>query len=137
TLGVLGMQDELSEKGLDYNVKRIRRLMRKMAIEPIYPKRNLSRLGKAKYIHPYLLRGLDINRPNQVWALDISYIPMKHGFMYLTAIIDLYSRYVVSWRLFNDLRAENSLEVLQEAIRQTGTSEIINHDQGRQFTYSF
>ncbi|WP_084439915.1 hypothetical protein [Dyadobacter alkalitolerans] len=102
TLGVLGMQpgrraDELTEKGLSYNVKRIRRLLRKMAIEPIYPKRNLSRLGKAKYIHPYLLRGLEINRPNQVWALDISYIPMKHGFMYLTAIMDLYSRYIVGW----------------------------------------
>lgn len=72
TLGVLGMQDELAEIGLQYNVKRIRRLLRKMAIEPIYPKRNLSRLGKAKYIHPYLLRGLEINRPNQVWALDIT-----------------------------------------------------------------
>ncbi len=84
TLGVLGMQDELAEKGMNYNVKRIRRLLRKMAIEPIYPKRNLSRLGKAKYIHPYLLRNLEICRPNQVWALDISYVPMKHGFMYLT-----------------------------------------------------
>src|SRR5690606_3158963 len=116
TLGVLGMQDELDEIGLHYNVKRIRRLLRKMAIEPIYPKRNLSRLGKAKYIHPYLLRGLEINRPNQVWALDISYIPMKHGFMYLTAIMDLYSRYVVGWQLSNSLEKETQTELLQETI---------------------
>lgn len=134
TLGVLGMQDELSEKGLDYNVKRIRRLMRKMAIEPIYPKRNLSRLGKAKYIHPYLLRGLDINRPDQVWAMDISYIPMKHGFMYLTAIIDLYSRYIVGWQLSNSLEKETQTELLHATISRYGKPEMINTDQGSQYT---
>ena len=73
--------------------ERVRRLLRKMGIEAIYPKRNLSRLGKAKYIHPYLFRNLKIVRPNQVWAIDITYIPMASGFMYLTAIIDLYSLY--------------------------------------------
>ena len=78
-----------------YNDKRIRRLMRKMALMPIYSKKNLSRLGLAKYIHPYLLRHLSITRPNQVWAIDITYIPMRHGFMYLTAIIDAYSRFAV------------------------------------------
>ncbi|GGC14589.1 IS3 family transposase [Dyadobacter sediminis] len=134
TLGVLGMQDELAEKGLDYNVKRIRRLMRKMAIEPIYPKRNLSRLGKAKYIHPYLLRGLQINRPNQVWAMDISYIPMKHGFMYLTAIIDLYSRYIVGWQLSNSLEKQTQTELLHATICKYGKPEIINTDQGSQYT---
>lgn len=134
TLGVLGMQDELSEKGLDYNVKRIRRLMRKMAIEPIYPKRNLSRLGKAKYIHPYLLRSLIIDRPNQVWAMDISYIPMKHGFMYLTAIIDLYSRYIVGWQLSNSLEKETQTELLHATICKYGKPEIINTDQGAQYT---
>lgn len=139
TLGVLGMQDELTEKGLSYNVKRIRRLLRKMAIEPIYPKRNLSRLGKAKYIHPYLLRGLEINRPNQpgrraVWALDISYIPMKHGFMYLTAIMDLYSRYIVGWRLSNSLEKETQTELLYATISRHGKPEIINSDQGAQYT---
>jgi putative transposase len=98
TLGVIGMQDELAERGRHYNAKRIRRLLRLMGYEAIYPKRNLSRLGKAKYIHPYLLRGLNIVRPNQVWAIDITYIPMRKGFMYLTAIIDVYSRYVVGWQ---------------------------------------
>src|SRR5690625_5980661 len=81
TLGVIGMTDELAELGMHYNVKRIRRLLRKMGVEPIYSKRNLSRLGQEKYVHPYLLRGTSITRPNQVWAIDITYIPMKHGFM--------------------------------------------------------
>jgi len=80
TLGVLGMQDVLSDFELEYNPKRIRRMMRKMCLEPIYPKCNLSKLGKAKYIHPYLLRQLKINRPNHVWAIDITYVPMKTGF---------------------------------------------------------
>lgn len=89
TLGVLGMQDELKDLDLHYNVKRIRRLLRKMGVEPIYPKKNLSRLGHKKYVHPYLLRNLKITRPNQVWSIDITYIAMKTGFMYLTAIIDV------------------------------------------------
>ena len=77
TLGVLGMQDELREHGHWYNVKRIRRLLRKMGVEPIYPRKNLSKLGKAEYIHPYLLRGRQITQVNQVWAIDITYIPMR------------------------------------------------------------
>jgi putative transposase len=100
----------------------------------IYPQRNLSKLGHAKYIHPYLLRHLKVERPNQVWAIDITYIPMKSGFMYLTAIIDVYSRYVVGWDIFNDLKAENSLSVLEKAIAEHGKPEIINSDQGSQFT---
>lgn len=79
TLGVLGMQDELAELGVHYNVKRIRRLLRKMGVEPIYPKKNLSWLGQATYIHPYMLRNVAITRPNQLWAIDISYLPMKKG----------------------------------------------------------
>lgn len=134
TLGVLGMQDELAELGLCYNVKRIRRLARKMGLEPIYPKKNLSRLGKAGYIHPYLLRGLDITRPNQVWAIDISYIPMAKGFMYLTAIIDLYSRYIVGWQIANTLEKQTQTELLRQAIRRHGTPEMINSDQGSQYT---
>ena len=82
-----------------------------MGVMAIYPKRNLSKLGHAKYIRPYLLRGLEINRSNQVWAIDITYIPMAKGFMYLTAIIDVYTRLVVGWDVFNSLDAENSLEV--------------------------
>jgi putative transposase len=134
THGVYQMQDFLLACGLIVNHKRVRRLLRKMNIMAIYPQKNLSKLGQAKYIHPYLLRHLKICRSNQVWAIDITYIPMKHGFMYLTAIIDVHSRYVVGWGLFNDLRAENCLQVLQNAIRQNGKPEIINSDQGSQFT---
>ena len=134
TLGVLGMQDELRERGFGYNVKRIRRLLRKMCIEAIYPKQNLSRLGLAKYIHPYLLRNLEIEHPNQVWAIDITYIPMKEGFMYLSAIIDLYSRYIVGWQLSNSLEKETQTELLEAAIAEYGKPEIINSDQGSQYT---
>lgn len=134
TLGVLGMQDELVELGLPYNIKRIRRLLRKMGVEPIYPKKNLSRLGKAKYIHPYLLRNVAITRRNQVWAIDISYIPMRKGFMYLTGIIDVYSRYIVGWQVSNSLEKQTQTELLEQAIREHGIPEIVNSDQGSQYT---
>lgn len=134
TDGVLRMQDYLFLMGFLVNHKRVRRLMRKMGLMAIYPKRNLSKLGKAKYIRPYLLKGLEIDHPNQVWAIDITYIPMKKGFMYLTAIIDLYSRYVVAWNISNTLDAECSLEVLKNAISLYGKPEIVNSDQGSQFT---
>lgn len=134
THGVLQIQDFLIALGYTVNAKRVRRLLRKMNIMAIYPKRNLSKLGHAKYIHPYLLRNLKIERPNQVWAIDITYIPMKRGFMYLTAIIDVYSRYVVGWDIFNDLKAENALTVLKNAIAEHERPEIINSDQGSQFT---
>jgi len=134
TLGVLGMQDELLDKGWNVNHKRIRRLLRKMGIEAIYPKRNLSKLGKAKYIHPYLLRHLKIERPNQVWAIDITYIPMVNGFMYLTAVIDLYSRFIVGWQISNSLEKETQTELLIDCFRKYGKPEIINSDQGSQYT---
>lgn len=134
THGVLQMQDFLLALGLLINVKRVRRLMRKMGITARYPKRNLSKMGQARYVKPYLLRGLEINSPNQVWAIDITYIPMRRGFMYLTAIIDLYSRFVVGWGLHNTLDAENSLSVLKAAIGRYGKPKIINSDQGSQFT---
>ena len=134
THGVLQMQDFLAALGFMMNIKRIRRLLRKMGIMAIYPKRNLSKLGHAKYIRPYLLRGLKIERPNQLWEIDITYVAMAKGFMYLTAIIDVYSRYVVAWDVFNSLEAENSLNVLKMAIAQHGKPEIINSDQGSQFT---
>jgi putative transposase len=101
---------------------------------PIKPKVSLSKLGQAKYIRPYLLKGLIIKRVNQVWAIDITYIPMSKGFLYLTAIIDHYSRYVVGWGLSNSLDASNSHIVLKEAILIYGKPEIINSDQGSQFT---
>jgi putative transposase len=134
THGVLQMQDFLLALSFVVNTKRVRRLLRKMNIMAIYPKRNLSKLGHAKYIRPYLLRGLKINRPNHVWEIDITYIPMEKGFMYLVAIIDVYSRYVVGWDVFNSLDAENSLAVLKKAIAHNGNPEIINSDQGSQFT---
>lgn len=134
TEGVLQMQDFLFLYGFFVNPKRVRRLLRKMGLMAIYPKRNLSKLGNAIYIRPYLLRGLNIDHPNHVWAIDITYIPMAHGFMYLTAIIDIYSRFVVGWDIFNNLEANNSLEVLKRAIARYGKPEIINSDQGSQFT---
>jgi len=134
THGVLQMQDFLILYGFFVNHKRVRRLLRLMGIMAIYPKRNLSKLGYAKYIRPYLLKGLKITKPNQVWAIDITYVPMEKGFMYLTAIIDLYSRYVVGWDVFNSLEAKNVLCVLKQAISQHGKPEIINSDQGSQFT---
>ena len=134
THGVIQMQDFLFALMFTVNQKRIRRLLRKMGIMAIYPKRNLSKLGQAKYKRPYLLRGLKIDHPNQVWAIDITYLPMAHGFMYLTAIIDVYSRYVVAWDIFNSLDAENSLAVFKMAIARYGKPEIINSDQGSQFT---
>ncbi len=134
THGVLQMQDFLFALGFMVNHKRLRRLLRKMGIMAIYPKRNLSKFGHAKYVRPYLLRGLTIDKPNQVWAIDITYIPMEKGFMYLTAIIDVYSRYIVGWDVFNSLDAENSLSVLKAAISRYGKPEIINSDQGSQFT---
>ena len=134
THGVLQMQDYLFMCSFIVNTKRVRRLLRLMGIMALYPKRNLSKLGLAKYIRPYLLKGLTIERPNQVWGIDITYIPMANGFMYLTAIIDLYSRYIVGWDVFNSLNAENTLEVLKQAIAQHGKPEIINSDQGSQFT---
>lgn len=134
TAGVLSMQDKLIELGMEYGTRRIRRLLRKMCIEAIYPKRNLSRRLHAKYVHPYLLRGLKIVRPNQVWAIDITYIPMKSGFMYLTAIIDLYSRFIVGWQISNTLEKETQTELLQATIDRYGKPEIINSDQGSQYT---
>lgn len=134
THGVFQMQDFLFLSGFLVNPKRVRRLLRLMGLMAIYPSRNLSKSGNAKYIRPYLLRGLKVTRPNQVWAIDITYIPMAKGFMYLTAIIDLYSRYIVGWGVFNNLDAANSLLVLKQAIEKHGPPEIINSDQGSQFT---
>jgi putative transposase len=134
TLGVEGMRYELLDLGLKYGSRKIRRLLRKMGIEAIYPKKNLSRRGLVQYIRPYLLRGLIIERVNQVWAIDITYIPMKDGFMYLTAIIDVYSRYIVGWQISNTLEKETQTSVLEEAIKRWGKPEIMNSDQGSQYT---
>jgi putative transposase len=134
TKGVLGMVDFIKTFGILIGPKRIRRLLRKMGVMAIYPRRNLSKLGFAKYIHSYKLRGLEITHSNHVWCIDITYIPMEHGFLYLTAIIDVYSRYIVGWSLSNTLGAECSLKVLKQAVAEHGKPEILNSDQGSQFT---
>lgn len=114
--------------------RRIRRLMRKMGIEALYRKPNLSRRHAAHPIYPDLLRHLNITRPNQVWATDITYIPMRRGFVYLVAIMDWYSRRVLAWRLSNTLSTDLCVEALEEAIVRYGVPEIFNTDQGSQFT---
>lgn len=134
TYGVLQMQDYLISKGYKVNKKRVRRLLRLMGIMAIYPQKNLSKLLQAEYVHPYLLRGLEICRSNQVWEIDITYIPMKKGFLYLTAIIDVYSRFVVGWSLGNTLDAKVQQDLLRESSAKYGIPEIVNSDQGSQFT---
>lgn len=106
TAGVLTMQAMLEEKGYKAGYERVRRLMRLANIRPIYPRKHLTQLGDKKYIYPYLLRNLKVEQANQVWAIDITYVPMPKGFMYLTAVIDVYSRYIVGWGLSNSLDAE-------------------------------
>ena len=134
TYGVLQMQDYLQYAGYNVNEMRVRRLLRKMGIMAIFPKRNLSKMLHREYVHPYLLRGLPITHSNQVWEIDITYIPMRKGFIYLTAIIDVYSRFIVGWSLSNTLEAEVQQNLLKTAISQFGKPEIVNSDQGSQFT---
>jgi len=123
----------LNEQGEEVNRKRVQRLMRVMGLEAIYPKPRLSLAGKGHRIYPYLLRGVKVERRDQVWSTDITYVPMTSGFMYLAAVIDWYSRYVIGWRLSNTLDGSFCLELLEEALRG-GRPEIFNTDQGVQFT---
>ena len=123
----------LKGQGQLVNRKRVRRLMRTMGLKAIYRRPRTSKPAPGHKIYPYLLRGMKITRPNQVWAADITYIPMARGFLYLVAIIDWYSRYVLSWRLSNTLDVGFCVEALEEALRN-GKPEIFNTDQGSQFT---
>jgi putative transposase len=132
--GILSMQDHLRQEGITIGVHRIRRLMRLMNYRSIYPVKSLSKKGDVKYVYPYLLRNLKVIKPNQVWATDISYIPMKSGHLYITAIIDVYSRRILAWDISNSLEAIVSLSVLKEAIKRYGVPEILNSDQGSQYT---
>ncbi len=134
TEGVLQLQDYLCSVGYQVNHKRVRRLLRKMGLMAIFPKPNLSKLGKTEYIYPYLLKNLSITESNQVWQIDIIYIPMAKGFMYLVAIIDVHSRFVVGWDVANNMDADWVLETLQAALIRHGKPQIINSDQGSQFT---
>jgi putative transposase len=123
----------LVERGEGVNRKRVRRLMRVMGLEAIYPKPRLSTAGKGHRIYPYLLRGVKVERVDQVWSTDITYVPMPSGFMYLAAVIDWCSRYVIAWRLSNTLDGSFCLEMLEDALR-AGKPEVFNTDQGVQFT---
>jgi len=123
----------LKSQGQQVNRKRIRRLMRMMGIKAIYRKPRTSKPAPGHKIYPYLLGNLEIIQPNQVWAADITYIPMARGFLYLVVIIDWYSRYVLSWRLSNTMDANFCVEALKEALRK-GKPDIFNTDQGAQFT---
>jgi putative transposase len=123
----------LNEQGEEVNRKRVQRLMRVMGLEAIYPKPRLSLAGEGHRIYPYLLRGVTVGRRDQVWSTDITYVPMPSGFMYLAAVIDWFSRYVIAWRLSNTLDGAFCLEMLEEALR-SGKPEVFNTDQGVQFT---
>ena len=128
------IRDWLQDEGYDVNRKRVQRLMRQMGIRALYPKPRTSKPGKGHKIYPYLLRDLVIDRPNQVWATDITYIPMAKGFVYLVAVIDWYSRKVLSWRLSNSMESDFCVDALEEALRRYGCPDIFNTDQGAQFT---
>lgn len=134
TEGVRSMVHLLKDHHYNVNPKRIRRLFGVMGYRAIYARRNLSKLGLAQYIKPYLLRGMKITRPNQVWCTDITYIPMRRGFLYLTAVMDVYSRKILAWGISNTLEAAWCIKVVEEAIERYGTPEIINSDQGSQYT---
>jgi putative transposase len=133
--GVYRMWQWLSmDKGYKINLKRVRRLYRLMGLEAIGPKPNTSKPAPGHKVYPYLLRGLAIKHSDHVWATDITYVPMAHGFMYLMAVIDLKSRYVLNWSVSNTMDAKWCAEVLLEAVRLHGAPKILNTDQGSQFT---
>ena len=123
----------LSNAGWTANRKRVQRLMRLMNIAGVTPKRNLSKPASGHRVFPYLLRNVAISHPDQVWSTDITYVPLRHGFVYLTAVMDWYSRYVLSWRLSNRLEGSFCVEALDEALSR-GKPEVFNTDQGSQFT---
>ena len=126
--------DWLQDEGRDINRKRVQRLMRQMGITALYPKKNTSQPAKGHKVYPYLLKGLNIDRANQVWATDITYIPMAKGFVYLAAIMNWDSRKVLAWRLSNTMDTEFCLDALEEVIERYGKPDIFNTDQGPQFT---
>jgi len=134
TEGVNSMVYYLRDLGYPIGPKRIRRLFKVMGRETIYRRKNLTKMGLKKYIRPYLLRGLKVTHANQVWCTDITYIPMKKGFMYMTAIIDVFSRKILSWGISNSMSTQWCINVLNDALEQYGAPEIINTDQGSQYT---
>lgn len=132
--GVRQMTRRLRQLKQRVNPKRVRRLMRLMGLEALAPKPNLSKPAPGHKIYPYLLRGLEINRSNQAWCMDITYVPIEGGFVYLCAVLDWHSRKVLAWSLSNSLDPAFCLEALRTAIQTHGLPEIMNTDQGSQFT---
>ena len=133
--GVKGMYFWLRREWSEpINIKRVRRLMRTMGLEAIYPKPRTTSTNRDHVIYPYLLREIKVEKSNQVWCSDITYIPMHRGFMYLVAIMDWYSRFVLSWELSNSLDVDFCIDALDVAFDQYGTPDIFNTDQGSQFT---
>ena len=128
------LRDELKDRGHPVNRKRVQRLTRQMGITALYPKKRTTIPGEGHKIYPYRLKGLTIDRPNQVWSTDITYVPMTKGFMYLVAIMDWHTRKVLSWRVSNSMDTHFCIEALEEALARFGAPEIFNTDQGAQFT---
>jgi len=128
------MARHLRRRGYDVGRTRIRRLMRTMGLQAIYQKPRTSTPNAQHRVYPYLLRGLSIEHPNQVWCADITYIPMHRGFMYLVAVMDWHTRAVLSWRLSNTMDSGFCVEALEEALSRYGAPDIFNTDQGAQFT---
>jgi putative transposase len=132
--GSRSLSRQMRRQGKQVNRKKVQRLMRLMGIEAVYPKPRTTRPHPQHKVYPYLLRNLTIDRPNQVWACDITYIPMARGFMYLIAVMDWHSRKILSWRVSNTMEPAFCIEALEEAIDRYGAPEIFNTDQGSQFT---
>ncbi len=132
--GSRSMRNQLRRLGYKVNRKKIKRLMRMMGIRAVYPKPRTTIPHPCHKVYPYLLRNINIDQPNQVWASDITYIPMKSGFMYLAAIMDWHSRKVLSWRISNTMETDFCIEALEEALDRYGAPKIFNTDQGSQFT---
>ena len=132
--GTRRMTIYLRSKGFEVNRKRVRRLMRQLGLWTVYPKPNLSKIAPQHRKYPYLLRNLPITHANQVWSTDITYLPVFKGYFYLVAILDWYSRKVLSWRISNTLEVDFCLDALKEAMEKYGKPEIFNSDQGSQFT---
>lgn len=131
--GTRKVTEELMKNGYEINRKRTQRLMQKMGIRVIYPRPNLSKPNKAHRTYPYLLKGVVIEEVNHVWSTDITYIPVKKGYLYLVAVLDWFSRYVLTWELSNNLESDFCINVLEEAL-EMGKPKIFNSDQGTQFT---
>jgi len=132
--GARMLRDLLRQEGRHVGRKHVATLVRKMGIEALYRRPNTSRRHPNHLVYPYLLRGLTMDRPNQVWAMDITYIPMARGFVYLAAVVDRYSRKVLAWRVSISMETDFCIEAMEEAIQRYGMPEIVNTDQGSQFT---